>query len=499
MKNYYFSILLLFFLPGTIVAQELVLNTELISNRQVSRSLFDSLAFRDLNFLIVGDDSPKEGLSYEYADDLSTLEASVYISKVNFLGVDFITADGDFSADSGVYFFDDAAGKKATISINFFGIAKYFRRFDPLFSKKDEIATLDKERSFANMRSTHRQAEYLIQLYSKYDTLVRILENQNGFTQLSESKKVKENLKTLKNEFARIFSDSIDKYKRKVSLQEYQISEKELKFNHKFIDKDDASISQNIATSLKGYRTNLIIEEISNLEKKIESIRSNLHKIEEEENRDVWNSKHILYAGASPYYGRESRNAYIQITNNPGYKFETVSRDIYGARFHTGYFIQSKSKYVSKFFALLSFDLGRSTNYDDLSVSTIQIRNQIAGNENVESITEKKAYEGSKPYEYAFKSGASLELYYWPWDRGGVFTSIGYENNDFELDELDNDKIPFRIGLLWDFKRADKSGKIAILQLFADRPDLNVHPRNDKEGLRFGLKVGIPINVKDKL
>jgi len=118
MNNHYFKSLLLTILPLVVFGQNPELNTILVSNKQVSESLFDSLTFRDLNFLIVGDDSPKEGLSLEYADDLSTLETSIYLSEVDFFGADFITADADFSADSGIYFFDDNAGKKATISLN---------------------------------------------------------------------------------------------------------------------------------------------------------------------------------------------------------------------------------------------------------------------------------------------------------------------------------------------------------------------------------------------
>ena len=74
------------------------LTTKLNGNLQVSRSTFDELVFQDLNYLILGDDSPQQGISYEYKEDLSSLKLSGYLTeyKWNKSEKGLITLDGEF-------------------------------------------------------------------------------------------------------------------------------------------------------------------------------------------------------------------------------------------------------------------------------------------------------------------------------------------------------------------------------------------------------------------
>ena len=81
----------------------------------------------------------------------------------------------------------------------------------------------------------------------------------------------------------------------------------------------------------------------------------------------------------------------------------------------------------------------------------------------------------------------------------GLFGRIGYENIKFNRGSSADDieKYPMRIGVLFNLKNKEKDKPVVTIQAFLDRTDLNLDPTSDPDNdLRFGLGIGLPINIK---
>ncbi|PZW39033.1 hypothetical protein LX95_02173 [Mesonia algae] len=53
-----------------------------------------------------------------------------------------------------------------------------------------------------------------------------------------------------------------------------------------------------------------------------------------------------------------------------------------------------------------------------------------------------------------------------------------------------------RLGILFNLKNKEKDKPLVTIQTFLDRADLSLSPNGKDNDLRFGLGIGLPINLK---
>ncbi len=472
------------------------------SNIQVSKDAFKRLIFNDLNFLILGDDSPKQGISYEYEKDNSNLKLSAYLGKLN---QSFVTVDGDFATGEGIYFFNSGklGGSRAKVTLNWFILSDLFfnnnRQFDYLIT--EDLTTqkyeVNEKRASSYFSNQYAQTDYIINLYIKYKTLSEELLKSN----FPYAEVIEKNMDSLREKLKDYNVDPVT-LEETYDLKDYK-NDKNAVLKGKFEDSDNSSRTTNITVKTEGINLSKVYQDIKILESEIDTLDTYLMNMELEQNEDIWNSKNVFYFGISPYYERQSKEIYTSQfhENNLNYEFNTVRRDVFGINVNYNYFRQLKTTFINRTFVRINLELGRSTNFEDIKLSNINITDSLgtSANKLVTQTLEKKAYTGDLPFAYAFKKGVSLDAYLWIVENFGVFAKLGYNSLDFQVNSLDNSKIPFQTGIMFDVNRHDNKGKLAVIQAFIDRGDVTVAPENNKEELRFGFKIGIPVNLKDSL
>ncbi|WP_298539476.1 hypothetical protein [uncultured Aquimarina sp.] len=458
------------------------------SNNLVSPGAFNKLVFQDLNFLVVGENTPQQGVLFELKEEKSLIKASGYLKSFNF---GFFTVDGDFSVDNGVYFFDENDGsKKSKFTLNFYsGIGKSSRKYDNL---KD----VDIQRAF--IKKNLFLQDSLTKYFYRYDDLRKEM--------------IAHNLPVDK------LTSSYDKMKKELK-KKYKIDIDDPKYLKQKVDTDLSVYS----TKTRGNNRNLIVNKAGNAvfnqvlkdgvdvlkliqdyEKaatKLDSVISIAQKKEIEITNKSWNSKLIPFFGVSAFYQRESTTLYEPIAGGSfGDFFNDITGDLYGV---SGSFnVVKQWKDQSYFVARGLTSFSRSSNIDEFTQQTITLNTPtgdiIDGNP-VTIANSKKGYVGDNSYAYGFKQSYSTEVYF-AWRNLGAFVNVGYDNIMFseESGVTDLESYPGRLGLLFNLKSKDDLKTILTLQVFVDRKDLDEAPR-DKNGRRFGFKVGLPINISKKL
>ncbi|MCM4155982.1 hypothetical protein [Gramella sp. AN32] len=503
------------------------ISATLYSDKQVSDITFSKLIFKDLNYLILGDDSPQQGISYEYKEDLSSLKLSGYVADFNWNGKKngFVTIDGEFKTKNGIYFFDkEKGGSQAKVTGNIFFTIDSYRSYKSLFSEKNGQSEWNKARQQAYIRTNYQKVQLLQDLYTKYKTLFSIASKINyPVESLSIKDTIRKNaepyLEDHKIEFEFLEDAEFDLSKYKVnstieSIIEFQNINKlkgeekrKLKkvadgnnenFEGYKIDKEEVTL---IGST---YNLSKVFAELKDVKNKIDSLAFALEKIEIEEAEEIWTSKHVWYMGVSPFYARESLEIFNFNENlETSDQFKTQKKDIVGLNINLNYFTQNKKESFNRFYARANLEISKSSNFNDLSLSQIKVIDSFgigADGNLLEVVSEKNAYNGSLVYSDAFKVGASLEGYLWVLNDFGIFSKIGINNYNYSSEIIkDKSEIPFRLGVLYEFKNSKESGKVAVIQAFLDRNDLKNHPQAKDQNLRFGFKVGIPINIKSKL
>lgn len=506
---------------------QIIIDSRFQSDLQVSNHTFNKLIFSDLNFLILGDDTPQEGINYEYKDDLSSFKLSGYLTKLKFKTRDkgFITIDGEFKSKNGIYFFDkEKGGSQAKITGNLFFLINSYRKFDPLYTENNDTSSWDIPRQQAYIRANYRKVHLLQDLYSKYKALAKIAQDANYpiedlIIKDSLLAKAEPFLIDHQVEFDLIEDHEIDlsdyksKYsiesnylfenKKKLTGKEKREKKEEVKENNEEFENYEI-VEQDVSINKTSYDLSKVFTELKKVKNKIDSVAFELEKIETDEAKEIWNSKHIWYMGVSPFYARESLDVFrFDESLNTSDQFKSFKKDLYGININVNYFTQNKRNWFNRFYLKLNFELSKASNFNDLPLSNMRVTDSIgkSGDGNLlEVVTEKKAYIGTDKYLDASKAGVFLDGYCWILNDFGIFSTIGFNRYSFNEDKTyDNDKIPWRLGLMYEFKKLNKPGKIAVIQAFLDRNDLQNHPQQKDENIRFGFKIGIPINVRTSL
>ena len=109
------------------------------------------------------------------------------------------------------------------------------------------------------------------------------------------------------------------------------------------------------------------------------------------------------------------------------------------------------------------------------------------------------AFIGDSRYEYGTSNSVKLETYYYPFNIPiGLFGILSYEYINFSRlkDVQDKELSPMRLGVLFNLKNKEKDKPLVTIQAFLDRTDLSLSPNGRDNDLRFGLGVGLPINIR---
>lgn len=482
---------------------EVLIDTVYSSEFQVTDKAFKQLIFSDLNYLILGDDSPQKGVSYEYTKDNSSLKLSGYLGGYK---KSFFTVDAEFKTEEGIYFINDndRGGSQAKLTVNYFFLSDIFwnnkRSYNSLLktNKSTGKEEVDEQRAGAYLSSQYAKIDYLTTVYIKYKNLSDLLSKAN----YPYSKTRKEKIESIvsKLESLGVIKDSLD---YEFDFKNYQ-DKKYIVIKGEFKDSEDESKKEDIVVKIEKIKLDKVVNELKTMESEIDTINKHLINIELEENEEVWNSKNVFYFGLSPYYERQSKEFFTSEMNEDtlNYKFNTLRRDAYGMNINYNFFRQSRKGLFVRTFLRINMDIGRSTNYLDLKTANVFKTDSLGigrNNEILNIVKERNAYTGELPFTYARKLGLFVDAYFWLSKNFGVFGKLGYNDFNFGDDLLDRKTVPFRTGIMLDISRVDKKGKLAVVQAFFDRTDITEAPNEDTEQLRFGLKIGIPVNIKEKL
>ncbi|WP_160114345.1 hypothetical protein [Aquimarina sp. AU119] len=495
------------------------------SNNLVSSGAFNKLVFQDLNFMILGDAAPQQGLAFELNDDNTEIEASGYLgNKKNY----FFTIDGEFTVDNGVYFFDENEGsKKSRFAFNtYIGLNKSKRSFYSMNGGNESIDTKiddDKKKQYLSKKYNTRIAFIKKNLYL-VDSVPSYFYRFKGFVEYMKKNDLTsiickdeecsdielyyaERIDTIQKSYKGYIKID-DKKTIKVDDTKYRLTTKaanrvltvtdEKEENENYKKKDYVQKLPGDMNVLK------LLEDYKSAKDALDDIVENTKDKELAIAQESWTSKKISFLGISPFYQRESTTLYEFRENTEFNKlFQDITGDVYGATVSYNYVWQRKGQKYLIFRGLVS--ASRSSNINQFKQQTITVdvpTGDVIGGVPITIANSKKGYIGDAAYTYGFRQSYDVELYYSNFIKYlGVFGNIGYNKLGFSEDSgiKDIEQFPLRLGLLLNLKSKDEEKNILTLQLFMDRQDLNKSPNGDDKDLRFGFKVGLPINISKKL
>jgi len=489
----------------------------LSSKRLVSSYSFNKLVFKDLSHLLLGDSNLSEGIEASFDGNTSeiSLSGTVYSGDNRLINV-----KGNFSAtDNDIYFIDENNGStNAKITLNYYRAFKGGRWYDsPITSDKSKRGFYKIEKAkqleISNIIKDYYHTTVLLE---KAGISVPTIDIANSDTkQCKVENCTNNNLYSFNNEIIKfgyslyvkdIDINTINKDTAYITAKKLKGSPKNNKFVTNIIKSDDEKIK--IPKTLDKEVSYDIDKVLALYEKTItamDSITSKLIKIEETTAQPYWNSKKLSFFGVSPFYEREEiKNVFLEnATVSFEDQFQNTSGDLFGIEGQVGYFYQAKkSTYKTKmFFTRATLNIGRGSNIKAFTSRTYT--STITDTINSQTITEPRERDGNfningNSYNFAFNLGLGGEVYWYPTERFGLFGLIGYNNLNFDNGKgKDIEIYNLRLGTLFNIKSKDK--EFATLQLFADRSDLSLSPNGSDENLRFGFKIGLPFNFKNKL
>ncbi|WP_333599490.1 hypothetical protein [Flavobacterium sp.] len=474
----------------------------------LSTTAFDSLVIGNLNFMVLGDDNVKQGVSYEYKEDNTELSLSGKLySKDSFI----MTVDGKFAVESGAFIFDETDGsKKGKLNLNFF-----FNGFPHLNSKFYSISgtntsnDIDTKRAMLQNEfdrqtladSTYKKImEYEVILTQLNIPFVSINDpkfiKQRTFLNSNSGNGVAYNYNTITYQTANTTAliKKIKEYCKGLTSKTISSIIAEINgHTQKTVTINDNNgvqvYSQGFAVD---FNIDKLLKDYNEAYSKLEKYAYENNKTEINNFKQYWTAERSNYFGVSPFYERQGFDIYDPNTaSNVSFKdrFTEIRSDLYGVNISYNFIYVSKSK--SFIIARLLNAIGRSNNFDEYKKKSYSFTTSSENVDGVpiEIIDTRTGYlnGGNRNYEYGTFTETSFELYA-SLSVAGVFAKIGYKNNDaLALRE----SYPFETGILINLKSKEKKNIIAI-QLFMSRLNLNTHPDDD---MNFGLKIGLPINI----
>ena len=480
----------------------------------VSTEAYSKKISEDFNYLLLGENSPQQGVSATFNDKKSNLKINGLLYSGN-KGI--LTIEADLAASNGIYFFDQENGsEQGKITFNYY---KPLRRWSGFYSISD----------FTKANIKLQTLELIHQAKSDFEGLKGLVKTIFKKEMLADTIDITNKLMKLSEKY--INSDDAIGY-HKLKNMEFDKSSYYIKSSTSF---DDSEAKKNEKTANGKKNTPQIIIndgigsendlEIHNDDNKkitkilkdyaakrkfiLKKLEDSINKLELENVKAQWSSNHVFFFGASPFYERQSFKRFLYDSSQSFSDMFTTERgNVYGVTlsinysFEKGEGAKSVYKYPERLFLRLSTSLNRASNISNFKNSTLDISaplgNDVNGNP-IQFNNTDQAFIGDSVYEFGFGSSFAFEAYYYPFPLPiGMFGRIGYENVKFNNGSLlDNiEKYPLRLGLLFSIKNKENNKPVVTIQTFLDRTDLNLSPNGEDKDLRFGLGIGLPINIK---
>ncbi|WP_157614215.1 hypothetical protein [Pseudotamlana agarivorans] len=456
----------------------------------------------DFNYLLLGENSPNQGISAILNDDKSSLKINglLYTGKYGVLNI-----EADLKASNGIYFFDQENGsEQGKITFNYY---KPVIRWSEFYSIND----------FTKANIKLQTLELITQAKSDFEGLEELVKEVLGEEVKEDNNAIIKKLKKLSEKYINE-DDAIGFHKleeRKFDKSSYYLksgepSEKTEKEATQIIIKDGIDSKKDLIIKNKDKKniTKILRDYAAKKKFILRKLEDSINKLELESVKSQWAGNHIIFMGVSPFYERQSFKRFLYDNSKTFSDMFTNERgNVYGITLSLNYSLEkgkgSRNIYKPKsLFLRLSTSLNRASNITNFKSSTLDISTPIGNDVNgnpIEFTNSDKAFIGDSEYEYGFGSTFSFEAYYYPFPVSvGVFGRIAYNNIKFNKGSVldDIEEYPMRLGMLFSLKNKEGKKPLITIQAFLDRTDLNLSPNGTDNDLRFGLGIGLPINTK---
>lgn len=462
--------------------------------RLISSKSFTRKIAQDFSYLILGEDSPQQGVSATLNEKGSSIKLNGILHRSSY---NIFTLEADLTSTNGVYFFDqEKGGEQAKISLNYFrNLYSSSKYFGPSTNSKqilqDSILTTI-EKAYSDY-------------YNLYDLLKSVAINKPLVDQSLPFGNAEDTLQQhqVNNSLIKIVATYINNQEDKAFNRL-----RKLPFESKAYLSSKPNQGKTPVYNINKIRAALLRQKnyiTKKLDKKLSDIE--LRHAEEQWTRNV-----IVVGGVSPFYQRET---FRRFTLDPTTTFKKMFRnekgDIFGGNAFLSYNYQLEDSYKptswnklipKQIFVRATATFARSSNFSSFRNSTLestqQLGNDSAGNPIIFTSSDA-AFIGDNTYEYGNSIAFSGEVFYYPIKIPlGLFGKISYEYINFSSDKDIKDKelAPLRVGVVYNITNKNKGKPLVVIQAFFDRTDLSLSPNGTDNDLRFGFGVGLPINIK---
>lgn len=491
MKTTYIFLVIFFFISK--ITSQIIIddgnNKGLISTRAYNKKITE-----DFSYLLLGENSPQQGISASFNESKSNIK----INGLLFSGIQgILTVEADLAASNGVYFFDKEEGsEQGKVTFNYYKPIRSFSKFKPISSI-----------TRANMK--FQTLSLLTKALSDYEMLKnKIKNNTKGILLDKDSALIVGRIQKLSKQYI----NKTEKYAfeefKKIKYDYEKKGLEELKVTVPIILKVEKGEEIKVNKTAK-INVGHLLAEYKKIKKYIlGELEEKINTVELENAESQWTGNHIFFLGISPFYERESFKRFqYDISKSFGEMFSKERGNIFGVTLSLSWSYEKGKGATNKLaaersFVRLSTTLKRASNISNFRTSTLDITGPIGNDVNGNPISfsgSDKAFIGDSVYEHGFGRAINLEAYYYPFKLPvGVFGKIGYQKITFNKGSILNDqeRIPMRLGMLFNLKGKEKNKTIVTIQTFMDRTNLNLAPNGNDKGLRFGLGIGLPINIR---
>ena len=463
----------------------------------VTRAAFNKLVSQNFSYLLLSENSPQQGISATLNDKGSNLKINGLLYS-GALGI--FTMEADLGSTNGVYFFDqEKGGSQAKISFNFYrsllSLSKY-NSADALNTTTNRLALV----------------ELIIDAKSKYDTYYKLLSDQNVLN--TDYSQLKTALIASRSEVIQKLQELSARYineEQPVDLT--TLPTRSIDTKSMILPKSEALAfeADSITYTLKatGYNLSELLSAFRASEHYIlEQLEDDLIDLELKNAESQWGAMHNTFFSLTGFYERESfRRFTLNRTQSFSDMFDDTKGDLFGLTASINYNYERKKECGScirpyRFFIKGAATVGRASNRSSFANSTLNFTDALGTDVNGNPIVftkEDAAFIGDTSYEYAPNATFQIEAYYYPFKLPvGFFGRLGYSYVNFgRLKNIkDIELTPMRLGLLFNLKNKEENKPIVTVQTFLDRTDLSLSPNGRDNDLRFGLGVGLPINIR---
>lgn len=482
----------------------------------LNETAFNKSIMQDINFMVLGNNNPKQGFAYEYDEKRTELSISGALQSTKSY---IATIDGSFSVDDGVFIFDNKDGsKRGNVSLNLF-VPAWFgngKSFPAVKGNKDSSKT--NRARYINYKIERELPEKVLDTFRTLDAIMKVLGlPRSGIDKTKDNRWLEGRIATQRNLvlnkklFDTLHLKEVDKITLyKVLLKYYKNPDPKVTNYDSLVDKlrkdqqskmltldgtinsikENDTLYYNIPKSLdidKLYKDyDKIVERATNIDKEISDTQIKNFK-------DLWILEYNTYFGFSTYYERESLETYNDdaLITEFSKRFTETKGDLYGAKLSFNNVVRHKNGVFMMFRILATF--GRASNFKDFEKKEYVYTSlpvPIGSGVIVEEQKKTGYYtENAVPYSYGFLQKYSTELYISS-KAVGIYGKFGYSKNKALVNK---ETLPFETGVMINVQ-SDKKSVVSIL-LFVSRDDLKEHPDEDTN---FGFKIGLPINIKKR-